>query len=434
MTANPYKYHAMKHSISLLFLLLVMVAGFFLTAGCSDQQVEELLRPMVKAPGATIERTVKGHEQIASVQAILRLALPSEGGQTYNAYGISTRVTPPIPVYQQIDISKNETGRIVITSGRKHFDVVKSKHYYYALELKYYDVNGKLINHQFGRYDPADPDGSTIHHHQHFFALQNYSLTGQYQLYPMTLDSLYISRYTLATTPDGHRVESTLVSPTNIYLPIADTGAPLRYHAQLAQRAIELSTTKHATDIYRWPVDGREYRLYKSLNLAQLNEYTREIFTYTYRDTDPIEDYLGAEVEGVDDLGRQRVGKPTQLLQQQRRLGTNSQPDYLGFKGVMQFAQSHVAFQMRVCIAHILSASEKYLGKKPQEHHEISPSLNTFDIDYPLAFRVIADADGDAEQMAADVRRFYPEASAERLKAMFANNPSWVRNFPTTTV
>lgn len=47
-----------------------------------------------------------------------------------------------------------------ITSQRKAFDVIKGENVYYVLELKYYDVNGKLINHQFSTYNKENPDYS----------------------------------------------------------------------------------------------------------------------------------------------------------------------------------------------------------------------------------------------------------------------------------
>lgn len=420
----------MKHLFSLLLLAMFWV-------GCESQQMEDLLRPLVKAPGATIERGVKGHEQIYSVQAILRLARLRNDGKSYAAYGLSPRNEPPIPIYQQIDISKNEMGQVSITSKRKHFDVVKAKNYFYALELKYYDLNGKLINHQFAHFDAEDADGSTLQHHQHFFALQNYSLEGQHLLYPMTTDSIYWPEFTFVTNAEGDRVESNLVSPTNVYVPLANPTAALRYDALLAQHAVEVATTKAALTTYKAPHTGLDYRLYKSLNISQLNDKTRGIFSYRYRDTDPVEEELYAPVKGLDDLGRRRAGKPTQLLQQRRDLSTKHKQDYLGFKGILQFNKSNVAFQMRICMAHIVSNKEKYVGVNKitgvlHEHHEISPSWNSFDIDYPIGFRVIADADMPHEQFVADVHRFYPAADADRLRAMFANNADWFRPYSAT--
>lgn len=420
----------MKYLFSLFILSLLWI-------GCESQQMEDVLRPLVKAPGATIERGVKGHEQIYSVQVILRLARLRTDGKAYVAYGLSPRKEPPIPIYQQIDISKNEMGRVSITSARKHFDVVKSKNYFYALELKYYDLNGKLINHQFAHYDPEDAESSTLQHHQHFFALQNYSLEGQHLLYPMTPDSIYLPEFTFVTDGQGQRMESNLVSPTNVYVPLDAPTAALRYDPMLAQHAVEVATTKAALEIYKAPHTNLNYRLYKSLNISQLNEKTKEFFSYRYRDTDPIEDELYKSVKGLDDLGRQRTGKPTQLLQQRRDLSTQRKQDYLGFKGIVQFHRSNVAFQMRICMAHIVSAKEKYIGPNNiagvlHEHNEISPNWNSFDIDYPIGFRVIADADAPQEKFVADVRRFYPEATTDHLKAMFANNADWFRHYSST--
>lgn len=418
------------HSIYLLYIGAVMLLG-----SCSSDKMEELFKPLVKAPGATIERKVKGHDQIYSVQAILRLSLRRADGYSYAAYGLSSIIEPPIPIYQQIDISKDDDGRISITSNRKCFDVVKSSKYYYALELKYYDLNGKLINHQFSHYDQKDSEGSTLLHHQHFFTLQSYALDGRQLVYPMTLDSIYHDEFTFQRDTSGRRIASTELSPSNVYVPIDnDPTSKVAYHASLAQRAVEKSTTKEAREVYTDP-SGKKYRLYRTLNLSQLNAKAHQVFTYLYRDTDPVEDYLHGRVKGLDDLGRQRVGKNVQLLQRNRDLTTQAKPDYLGFKGMLQFKQSNMAFQMRICIAHMITPTEKYIGMNNvrgvlHEHDEISPSWNSYDIDYPLAFRVMADADGNPTDFVREVKRFYPRADETRLLKMFANDPDWFRHIP----
>lgn len=406
-----------------------------LTSSCTGDQMERLLEPFVQAPGSTIERQVKGHEQIASVQAILRLSVRRANGYGYLSYGLSNYVEPAVPIYQQIDISKDDMGRISITSARKAFDVVKSKHYIYSLELRYYDLNGKFINHQFSYYDKNNLEESTLQHHQHFFTLQNYALYGQQLVYPMTLDSVYIDEFTFPKL-NGKRQESGDVSLHNVYVPVGEgKGEHVRYDAQLAQRAIEKSGTKEAKATYTDPATGQQYRLYKTYNPTAMDHLTRDIFEYTYRDTDPVEEPIYSEVRGVDDLGRNRIGKPTQLLQQNRDLTTWAQQDYLGFKGILQFKRSNVAFQMRVCIAHMLTATEKYVSPSGRrgilhEHHEISPSWSSFDIDYPLAFRVIADADGDPVKFATDVQRYYPQAQASTLQKMFESGSEWYRYVP----
>ncbi len=418
-------------------IYLFAIATVTMMYGCSAEKMEDLLRPLVKAPGSTIERNVKGHEQIYSVQAMLRLALKSQDRQSYVAYELSNAVEPPVPIFQQIDMSKDDEGRITITSGRKNFDVVKSKYYYYALELRYYDLNGKLINHQFSTFDKDDSDGSTLLHHQHFFTLQNYSLTGEQLVYPMTLDSLYYDAFTFKGNGKGERVESTIVSPNNVYVQTDGEAADkVKYEKELAQAAVERSTTKKAQEVFIHPKTGKRYKLYKALNSKDLDEKVRDIFQYVYRDTDPVEEYLGNYVKGVDDLGRQRIGKPVQLLQQKRDLNTKAKQDYLGFKGILNFNMSDVTFQMRICIAHMITDTEKYINGsnvkgKLHEHDEISPAWNSYDIDYPLAFRIMGDADGDPAAFVEDVRRIYPEADGERLLQMFGKDPEWFRRIPT---
>lgn len=407
---------------------------------CTSEQMEKLLEPLVVAPGATIERQVKGHDQIYSIQAILRLTLKRTDNYSYAAYGLSNFKEPPVPIYQQIDISKDDMGRIRITSARKAFDVVKSTKYFYSLELRYFDLNGKFINHQFSTYDEKDPEGSTLLHHQHFFTLQNYSLYGQQLVYPMTLDSLYYDEFTFQRDENQNRIESSEISPNNVYVPINNTTAnSIKYNQTLAQRAIEKSSTKAAKEIYTDAATGQQYKLCKALIPTRLDDQVQKIFRYWYRDTDPVEEELYKKIRGIDDLGRDRFGKPTQLLQQKRDLTTKSKQDYLGFKGVLQFYRDNIAFQMRVCIAHMVTSTEKYIGVtnlrgSMHEHNQISPAWNSYDIDYPLAFRVIADADGDKTKFVKDIQKYYPQADADKLIEMFSGDPEWFHHIPQITM
>lgn len=405
-------------------------------SSCTGEEMKNMLAPLIKAPGASIERQVKGHEQIYAVQAILRLAKKSADGRTYVAYGLSQFVEPPVPLYQQIDLAKDAQGRMQISSQRKAFDVIKAQGYYYALELRYYDLNGKLINHQFSSYDQQDVDESTLLHHQHFFTLQNYSLTGQQLVYPMTLDSLYYDEFTFPLTAKGERQASSDISINNVYAQSDLAANAVKYEQHLAQIAIERTGKKILKEPYRWGSEQASYYAYKTYNPTQMDALVSRIFSYTYRDTDPVEEELYTRIRGTDDLGRERVNRPTQLLQQQRDLTTERRQDYLGFKGVLTFHRSHIAFQMRVSMAHLLTATEKYISPNGlrgvlHEHHQISPSWNSFDIDYPLAFRVIADA--DSEGFVRDVQRFYPKASAKDLQKMFSGASDWFRHIPRMT-
>ena len=411
-----------------------------LLSGCSAESMEKLLSPMVVAPPATIERDVKGHDQIYAIQVVLRMARQRPDNQTYSAYGLSNFVTPPLPLFQQIDLSKDDAGNVTITSERKAFDVVKGKNVCYGLELRYFDINGKLINHQFSRYDPEDLESSTLLHHQHFFTLQNYSLTGEQLTYPMSLDSTYYDRYLFKTDDEGRRLKSTVASPKNVYVEVGkEVDNDLPYNASLARKAVEVSMTRQATAPYRDPSTGKEYELYKAIDQTALNAMVKEIFTYDYRDTDPVELELGQAVKGNDDMGRSRLGEPVKLLQRHRDLMTAKNYDRLGFKGMLRFHKSNVAFQMRICISHMIGSKEKYLTANGIEglngHDEIQPSWNTFDIDYPIAFRVIADADeADKEKFGADVRRYYPEAATETLVRMFATDGDYYRLIPQITM
>ena len=129
--------------------------------GCSADRVDSFFQRFIQAPASSIERDVKGHEQIYSVHAILRVGVKggmigvgpsgSEQIQVYNTYHVVGDELG-IPLLQEIDIAKDDDGQMTVTSTRDHFDVIASEDLYYGLELKYYDQNGLLINHQFSGY------------------------------------------------------------------------------------------------------------------------------------------------------------------------------------------------------------------------------------------------------------------------------------------
>lgn len=427
-------------NIKNLFLYGLTLSLFLFTSSCQ----EDLWREIVKAPPSSIERDVKGHDQIFSIQATLYMALKSANKKFYVAYEANGTRETPIPVYQQIELRKDERGSVSITSRRKHFDVVKSKNIFYALELRYFDVNGKLINYQFSGYDEKDQENSTLLHHQHFFTIDHHGLNKQEFTYPMTLDSTFIDRYLfkykLGTTNKLDR--ATISSPSNIYVPSFYQPGSLKYDAKLVERALELVMKKGVEETYTHPSDGRAYKLYKTLGKQDLAPLSKELFHYEYRDTDPVEEYLGSKIS-FDDLDRPRLGQVTQRLQKWRDLKSRTDFDHLGFKGILSFKRSNLAFQMRICICHILAnpgrkgatiPGSKYTKLNGREgindFYEISPSWNTFDIDYPLPFRVIADTDDTPEKLYKDIQRFYPDAKPATIKRLFEDGANYLYHMP----
>ncbi|MDN4753678.1 hypothetical protein QYZ87_03920 [Porphyromonadaceae bacterium W3.11] len=441
-------------------IIIPFIIGLLLLTSCKGG-FDEFMKDWVVAPPASIERNVKGHEQIFYVQAILRIAQMKEKDaqnpmeRRYWAYNNSGEKKSPFPLYQEISFDKNDEGNMTITSNRKAFDIVKGEGLYYALELRYFDANNQLINHQFTGYYPDDDDidNSTLAVHQHFFTVQNYALKqenekkeperGYILVYPMTLDSIYYDKYLFKGAP-GQRELATLTSSTNIYAPVDNyTSNTLRYNHALAQRATEKTFTQGATDPYQ--VDGVTYRLYKTIDAFDLNDLIPEIFRYEYRDTDPIEGELGALMTGADDLGRTveriNVGNRVIRLRKERSLFPGADLDHMGFKGMLKFYQSNITFQMRVALCHIVTtkgSEGKYdMRANPghvRNYNEINKSWNSFDIDYPIPFRVIADADGDKDLLIKDVQRFYPKAKAEDIMDMFGGNPEYFLQFPHITM
>lgn len=441
-----------KTIYSTLLTGITLLAGLLPTA-CSVEKADELLKKVVVAPPAYIERDIKGHEQIYSWQVILRLArkgpsLTLADGlevESYRAYDLGHKETP-IPLYQDITYKKDDEGNITISSERKAFEVVKSPDFGYAMEIKYYDANGMLINHQFAQYDPADQDNSTLSVHQHFFAIRNNALDGHQLVYPMSLDSLYYDRFLFA---DDHLTPARVTSTNGIYVPEGYTigSDAIRYRPDLAQRAVESTMTAKATDLVT--VEDTDYRLTEILETKDLNERVPELFTYEYRDTDPVDEELGELLEEVDDLGRNRAGGLVVPLKQKRNyLDSGADDDQLGFKGLIRFQKADVCFQMRVCICHIQDKVQTpaglTLGKYANtiadgglyRHYQLQPSWNTFDIDYPVPFIVLGDTE-ERETCKAHILKYYSargrQVSETDLDAMLWGDGSYFSRMPSIT-
>ena len=161
----------MKRNRNILSLLAIMLMGL-LFGSCSNDQVDDFFKKIVQAPPSSIERDVKGHEQIYAVHAILRMGYKGgmigvgpDGNDSLTAYNTYHVVSPEtmLPIMQEIDITRDDDGQMTITTERNCFDVIASDNIYYGLELKYYDRNGMLINHQFSGYPfTKDKEGYNI--------------------------------------------------------------------------------------------------------------------------------------------------------------------------------------------------------------------------------------------------------------------------------
>lgn len=445
-----------KTIYSSLLAGLTLLAGLLPTA-CSVEKADELLKKVVVAPPAFIERDIKGHEQIYSWQVILRVA--RKGAvlklsndlevQGYRGYDLGHKETP-IPLYQDITFKKDDEGNIVISSERKAFEVVKSPNFCYAMEIKYYDANGMMINHQFAQYDEQDPDNSTLCVHQHFFTIRNNALDGHQMVYPMTLDSLYYDHF-LFPEESGSPTPAAVSSTLALYAPTDYTvgSNAIPYSSRLANLAVENTMTPKATDLQE--EGGKSYRLTELLQTPELNKRVPELFKYEYRDTDPVDEELGELLEDVDDLARPRAGRTVVPLKQKRDIENHSADnDRLGFKGLIRFQKANVCFQMRVCICHIQDKAEKagisYLGKYANTenlsggglygHYELQTSWNTFDIDYPVPFIVLGDTE-ERETCKANILKYYKgkgkTVNEADLNAMLWGDGSYFNRIPSVT-
>ncbi len=466
----------MKLNKDIWFLLTTAVVGLFF-GSCSNDQVDDFFKKIVQAPPSSIERDVKGHEQIYAVHAILRMGYKggkigvgpdgNDSVQVYNTYHLVSGATS-IPVMQEIDIAKDDEGQMTITTERDCFDVIASDNIYYGLELKYYDQNGMLINHQFSSYpfmkdkegfNVPDEDNATLLVHQHFFGIGNASLnkvvagstlTGKEDVrslqmaYPRSLATLptYYDRYTFKVK-GGVLEPATKFSTSNIYVPdgfvFGQNQVP--FNNDLAWKSIEVSGKPEA--ILPYTLEGKTYRLFKTIDQMELNKITPEIFTYEYRDTDPVEEEVGklfTEAYNDDftdpdmEAPRQRYGHTVGFLRQKRSLDAGSEMDRLGFKGMMQFHKSDIAFQLQVRICHILNKGQQHVGEseKPAKYcntnnsengflwdfNQLQPGWDSFDIDYPLSVRVIANTKDGEDKCFEDIKRFYPTANKAQLWRM----------------
>ena len=475
----------MKSIISHYLLPTLGVAC--LLGSCSNENVDEFFKKIIQAPPSEIERDVKGHDQIYAVHAILRMGY--KGGQigvgpnademidVYNTYHTAGEESV-LPIVQEIDIAKDDNGQMTVTTTRDHFDVVASDKIVYGLELKYYDQNGMLINHQFTNfpykkskdgYSEPDEDNSTLMMHQHFFGIGNSTLSKGVKdtnktlqlAYPRTLGEVpnYIDRYTFKER-GGKPEPATKFSSSNIYVPddfeLGHNAVP--YNNDLSWRSIELTGRPDALEPYRWS-DGKTYHLVRSIDNQQLNKLAPEIFTYTYRDTDPIEEELGKlfdesynddYIDPETESPRQRFGETVGLLKQERSLDAGAALDRLGFKGILQFRQAGISFLLQVRLCNILTKGHQRVGdiEKPAKYtntanaekgflwdfNEIQPGWDSFDIDYPLPVRIIADTKDGEEKCYEAVRRYYPSVQRAELWRMLSTPDAYFYRYRRSIV
>ena len=305
--------------------------------------------------------------------------------------------------------------------------------------------------------------------HQHFFGIGNSTLgkgvkdtNKTLQLaYPRTLGEVpnYIDRYTFKER-GGKPEPATKFSSSNIYVPdafeLGHNAVP--YNNDLSWRSIELTGRPDALEPYRWS-DGKTYHLVRSIDNQQLNKLAPEIFTYTYRDTDPIEEELGKlfdesynddYIDPETESPRQRFGETVGLLKQERSLDAGAALDRLGFKGILQFRQAGISFLLQVRLCNILTKGHQRVGdiEKPAKYtntanaekgflwdfNEIQPGWDSFDIDYPLPVRIIADTKDGEEKCYEAVRRYYPSVQRAELWRMLSTPDAYFYRYRRSIV
>ena len=467
-----------------LFAILIALS----TVSCSEEQTDSFFKKIIKAPPSHIERDVKGHDQIFAVHAILRMGIKGgtigvgiNGDEQVGVYNVYETLldSTALPIRQEIDMSRDDDGEITITTQRDHFDVIASDKIYYGLELIYYDMNGKPINHQFSSYPfkkdkggniVPDEENSTLLYHQHFFGIGSTSLkldksvvktndvrqlhtsNPTLQLaFPRTLDKIptYYPEYTFREE-NGEGVRATKFSMNNIFVPIENGFKPkeekIPFIEDLAWESIKRSGKQESLNDFTYK--GKKYWLYKSRDYFGLNKLVPEIFSYEYRDTDPVDKPLGYLYEEhsnddfIDDTGnaRDRFSNTVGFLHQKRGLLSSDPRDRLGFKGILQFHKSNMAFQLQVKICHILNKlqdgsgreipakygnKESYANGGLWDFNQLQSGWDSFDIDYPISIRVIGDTRSDEAKFINDIMKFYPKVDKTYLHRLLSDPKSF---------
>ena len=199
-------------------------------------------------------------------------------------------------------------------------------------------------------------------------------------------------------------------------------------------------------------------RLYQTVEGTKLNELTSELFSYEYRDTDPVEEEIGKLfVESYNDdfidpdtnLPRQRYSHTVSLLRQERSLDAGKPFDRLGFKGILRFKRKDVQFSLQARICNILNRGLQQAGAgataldKPAKYTNVGNSAigyvwdstkynpvgitSTSTIRCPFAS--LPDTQDGEEQCVKDIQRFYPNANAASLWRMLSEPQSYFSSY-----
>ena len=108
----------------------MLFCAALLCVGCSNDQVDDFFKKFIKAPPSSIDRDVKGHDQIYAVHAILRMGYKggligvgpngTDSVDSYTTYHVAGDSTL-LPIMQEIDMAKDDDGQMTITTEREHF-------------------------------------------------------------------------------------------------------------------------------------------------------------------------------------------------------------------------------------------------------------------------------------------------------------------------
>lgn len=223
-----------KKQLTLTALFTLMVLLF---AGCKSEEPE-------------IENLIKGHEEWGRVEAVMRMGFLSAEDQRIYVYDDAQNAQ--LPVVQTIEYGRSGglTGSVEIKKGKEGFQVIKGKNIFYTLEMKYYNLQGQLMNYQFCLF-PPEKELQMLPIHQHFFVVSNRDMRNNI-VYPTTLSGDDIPQF-------HYKKENTTDTQTE-------------------------------------------------MGPGDLKKITHKVFNYVYRDTDPDDQMIDSPFEGrkVDFIRKER--------------------------------------------------------------------------------------------------------------------------------
>ncbi len=272
-----------------------------------------------------IEDEIKGHDEWNRIELTLLMGKMSDDKKNFYAFDEKYQSIIPIKQTMTIGRSNDGTGSVKILSGAT--DGFK------VIKGKniYYALDIKYYDrkNRLMNYQfcsyPPEPVNQMLPIHQHFFIVSDKDFNGK-TAYPTTLDNKNIDEF------------------------------------------------------------GTEHN---RPNIRRMQELTRKVFTYIYRDTDPVDKMIGETY--IDEKTKKL--ETVDFIRKYRSKDINVPYDRVGLKGLLKFVRPNIKFQMRIDLVHVIPG-DKYIGKSKGglldfDQRHIGWSVS--DVILKLPFSVVAD-------------------------------------------